>query len=174
MLYIFGKLWHLAIIWPISKPFSYGASDFCWQAIVNFLEHLRPSHISYKGKKSAKPYLTFSLLACLILTIILGSQNVKGRRGRVSLILSEKIKLRVVWGECLLKVMLFCRMNLKWNWNLLKHSPLSSFNSFWVRRQVLMEHKVPPQTQSNFIIDIFAYTQSVNAKFRNQPLDHVK
>ena len=113
-------------------------------------------------------------MACLISTIILGSQNVIGRRGRVSLILSEKIKLRVVWGECLLKVMLFCRMNLKWNWNLLKHSPLSSFNSFWVRRQVLMEHKVPPQTQSNFIIDIFAYTHSVNAKFRNQPLDHVK
>ena len=98
-----------------------------------------------------------SLMACLISTITLGCQNVKGRRGRVSLILSEKIKSRVVWGECLLKVMLFCRMNLKWNWNLLKHSPLSSFNSFWVRRQVLMEHKVPPQTQSNSSL-IFSLT----------------
>ena len=32
-----------------------------------------------------------------------------------------------------------------------------------------------PTTDSKlFIIDIFAYTHSVNAKFRNQPLDHVK
>ena len=33
-------------------------------------------------------------MACLISTIILGSQNVKGRRGRVSLILSEKKQIK--------------------------------------------------------------------------------
>ena len=43
MTYIFGKLWHLAIIWAIRKAFSasYKASDFCWQTILDFPKHLR-------------------------------------------------------------------------------------------------------------------------------------
>ena len=41
MSYIFGKLWHLAIICSA----SYKASDFCWQNRLNFLEHLTMSRI---------------------------------------------------------------------------------------------------------------------------------
>ena len=47
MSHIFGKPWHLAKFGLSGNHFSasYKASDFCWQTIVNFLEHLRPSHI---------------------------------------------------------------------------------------------------------------------------------
>ena len=47
MPYIFGKLWHLAIIWLSGKHFSasYKASDFCRQTILDFPQHLKMSHI---------------------------------------------------------------------------------------------------------------------------------
>ena len=53
MSYIFGKLWHSAIIWPIRYHInaSYKASDFCWQIRLYFLEHLTMSHIRPYQKK---------------------------------------------------------------------------------------------------------------------------
>ena len=47
MSYRFGKLWHLAIIWAIRKAFQciLKASDFCWQTILDFPQHLRMTHI---------------------------------------------------------------------------------------------------------------------------------
>ena len=45
MSYIFGKLWHFITLSGNHFSASYKVSDFCWQTILYFLEHLRPSHI---------------------------------------------------------------------------------------------------------------------------------